>query len=65
MNKKILIPIAVIIIGIAAMSTFFEFSQSISGRFATPVGARSYAILTFILLVGVALLIIFRKHKKR
>lgn len=64
MNKKILISIAVIIIGIAAMSTFFEFSESISGRFATPVGTSAYAILTFILLVGITFLIMFRKHQK-
>ncbi|MEK6909579.1 MAG: hypothetical protein AABW61_00710 [Candidatus Aenigmatarchaeota archaeon] len=64
MNKRILIPIVVVIIGLAAMSTFFEFSQSISGKFATPVGASTYAILTFLLLVGISLLIMFRKHQK-
>lgn len=64
MNKKILIPIAVAIIGLAAMSTFFEFSQSISGKFAAPVGASTYAILTFLLLVGISLVIMFRKHQK-
>ena len=64
MNKKILISIAVIVIGVSAVSTFFEFSQSISGKFAAPVGASAYAVLTFLLLVGVSLLIIFRKRQK-
>ena len=65
MNNKILISIAVVIIGVSAMSTFFEFSQSISGKFAAPVGASTYAVLTFLLLVGISFLIIFRKHQKR
>jgi len=64
MNKKILISIAVIVIGVSAVSTFFEFSQSISGKFVAPVGASAYAVLTFLLLVGVSLLIIFRKRQK-
>lgn len=64
MNKKILIPVAVAIIGLGAISTFFEFSKSISGKFTSPVGTSAYAILTFILLVGISLLVMFRTHKK-
>lgn len=61
MDKKILISIAFVIIGLASISTFFEFSQNISGKFVAPVATNAYAVLTFLVLVGIALFFVFRK----
>ncbi len=62
MNKKILISIATISIALATLSTFFELSQNISGKFVAPVAINIYATLTFLVLISVSLFIIFRKN---
>lgn len=61
MNKKILISVAVVVIALASLSTLFEFSQNISGKFVIPVATNVYGILTFLVLIGISLFIIFRK----
>lgn len=61
MNTRILISVAIVLILLASIATFFEFSQNISGKFVAPVATNFYAVLTFLILIGISLFVIFRK----
>ena len=61
MNKNVLISVAVVLIALAAVSTFFEFSHNVSGKFAVPVATNLYAVLTFLILTGISLFLVLRK----
>ena len=59
MNKKAFIPVALSLIALASASVFLD-SQKV-GNFVSPVSTSMYAVLSFIILAGVALFVIFKR----
>ncbi len=62
MEKKILISVATILIVLASVSTFYDFSKGISGEVVAPGIANVYVIFTALVLIGISVFVIFRKH---
>lgn len=63
MEKKILISIGAVIIALAAVSTFFEFSDNMSGKVVATGPTNTYAILTAVALVTIVAFM-FIKNKR-
>ncbi len=62
MNKKILISVAFVLIVLAAIPTFMDFSKNASGNFVLPFTANTYFVLSILTLVLVSYFLI-RKEK--
>ncbi len=58
MNKKILISVAFVLIVLAAITTFMDFSKHASGNVVLPFMANIYFVLSILALVLVSYFII-------
>jgi hypothetical protein len=62
MNKKILISVAFVLIILASISTFVDFSKNISGNSIIPATANVYFVLSILALVLVSYFLVRKEE---